>query len=208
MTNIFDQYYQQYDQWYVANKWAYLSELEAIKKLLPQKGKSLEIGVGTGRFAAPLGIDIGIDISENMLRVASQRGVNTILGNAERLPFPVRTFDYVAIIVTICFVQSPLKTLLETARVLKDKGKVIVGIIDKDSVLGKFYQKEKKSLFYKYAHFFSVQEITDLLKLAGFNSFSYYQTLFQPPLQMDSIEEPLDGYGKGGFVVICAQKSK
>jgi len=208
MANIFDQYYQQYDAWYVTNKWAYLSELKTIKKLLPQKGRGLEIGVGTGRFAAPLGIDIGIDISEKMLSIARQRGVDARLGDGEHLQFPSCTFDYVVIVVTICFVQSPLNLLKETARVIKNKGQVVIGIIDKDSFLGKFYQKEMKSIFYKYANFFSVTEITDLLKSAGFNSFSYCQTLFNLPSEMNSVETPLESYGKGGFVVISAQKSK
>ena len=207
MGNIFDNYYQEYDAWYETNKWAYLSELEAVKKLLPRNCKGLEIGVGTGRFAAPLGIETGIDISDKMLTVARQRGVDARSGNGESLQFVSSTFDYVAIIVTICFVESPLKVLEETARVLKNKGRVVIGIIDKDSFLGRFYQK-KKSIFYKSAQFFSVNEITDLLTEAGFNNFLYFQTLFKLPVEMNSVDDPLEGYGKGGFVVISAEISK
>ena len=72
MSNIFDRYYKRYDAWYNKNKFAYLSELEAIKELLPKKGKGLEIGVGTARFAAPLGITTGVDPSENMLKIAKK----------------------------------------------------------------------------------------------------------------------------------------
>ena len=133
---------------------AYLSELEAVKKLIPKKGVGLEIGVGTGRFAEPLGIDVGVDVSEKMIHIAKQRGVDARLGDGENLQFPSNTFDYVVIIVTICFVKSPLNVLKETARVLKPNGNVIIGIIDKNSFLGEYYQKEKKSVFYKYATFF------------------------------------------------------
>ncbi len=69
MKNIFDKRYKKYDAWYKENKFAYLSELEAIRKVLPKKGKGLEIGVGTGRFAAPLGIKFGIDPSEDMIQL-------------------------------------------------------------------------------------------------------------------------------------------
>jgi len=54
--NIFDIYPKEYDNWYEENKFAYLSEIEALKKVIPEKGEGLEIGVGTGRFAQPLRI--------------------------------------------------------------------------------------------------------------------------------------------------------
>ena len=96
--------------------------------------------------------------------------------------------------------------LKEARRVLKWKRKLIIGIIDKDSFLGKYY-REKNSIFYKEANFFSVKEITDLLKTAGFKRFSYYQTIFKFPDEINSIEKSQKGFGKGGFVVINTQKS-
>ena len=46
--NIFYSYYKKYGAWYDKNKFAYLSEVEVVKKVLPQRGKGLEIGVGKG----------------------------------------------------------------------------------------------------------------------------------------------------------------
>ena len=203
--NIFDRNYKKFDAWYDKSKYAYLSELEAIKKILPARGKGLEIGVGTGRFAAPLGIQFGIDPSRKMLEIAQKRGVNVKCGRGENLPFNDATFDFVAIIITICFVKDPLKVLKESQRVLKKNGKIIISIIDRDSFLGKFYQK-KKSIFYQQAHFFNVKEIIDLLNIAGFSQFIYYQTIFQFPDKIDIIEEPKKDFGKGGFVVIYGKK--
>jgi ubiquinone/menaquinone biosynthesis C-methylase UbiE len=87
MSGIFDKYYEKYDAWYDKNRFVYLSELEAIKRVLPKEGKGLEIGVGTGRFAAPLDITMGIDPSRNMLSIAEHRGVNARWGFGEDLPF-------------------------------------------------------------------------------------------------------------------------
>jgi len=204
MINIFDKFYKKYDAWYERNKFAYLSELEAIKKVLPKKGKGLEIGVGTARFAKPLGIKYGIDPSKKMLEIAKKRGVDVKLGYGEKLPFKNSTFDYVAIIITLCFVKDPVKVLNEARRVLKKNGKIIIGIIDRNSFLGKFYQK-KKSVFYKQARFFRVKELTHLLEGVGFKNFSYYQTIFKLPEKINSIEKPKKGFGKGGFVVIAGR---
>ena len=74
--NIFNHNYKKYDLWYERNKFAYLSELEAVKKVLPKRGEGLEIGVGTGRFAAPLGITAGVDPSKNMIKIAKKRGID------------------------------------------------------------------------------------------------------------------------------------
>ena len=206
MRSVFDRYYKRYDSWYDKNKFAYLSESEVIKKVLPKRGEGLEIGVGTGRFAAPLRITTGIDPSKRMLEIAKKRGVDVRLGYGEKLPFKNSTFDYVAIIITLCFVRDPVRVLSEARRVLRKNGKIIIGIIDKESFLGKFYQR-KKSVFYKQADFFGIQELADLLKIIGFNRISYYQTIYKLPDKINSIQKVKKGFGSGGFVVISAYKS-
>lgn len=205
MNSIFNKYCKRYDAWYDDNRFAYLSELEALRKVLPEKAKGLEIGVGTGRFAAPLGIAVGIDPSQKMLKLAKGRGVDVRCAFGEDLPFQKGTFDYVALIITLCFVRDPLKVLKESKRVLRKNGKIIIGIVDKDSFLGKYYQN-KKSIFYKEAIFFSVKEVTDLLKDTGFSKFSYSQTLYKIPEEIDSVHETRKGFREGGFIVITAEK--
>jgi len=206
MNSIFDKEYLRYDEWYKKNKFAYLSELAAVSKFIPRVGEGLEIGVGTGRFAAVLGIRNGIDPSRNMLKIAQKRGVNVKAGSGESIPFPDESFDYAAIIISICFVKDPCKVLKETARVLKKNGIVIIGIVDKDSFLGKFYRK-KRSAFYKKAEFLSVKEVKEILKKNGFGRSFCYQTLSVLPADMKSAEKPVKGHGKRGFVVISAKKS-
>jgi ubiquinone/menaquinone biosynthesis C-methylase UbiE len=72
------------------------------------------------------------------------------------------------------------KCFKEAKRVLKIGGKLIIGIIDKNSTLGQFYLEKKKQghLFYKYASFYSVDEIVKMLEKYGFGKFKFYQTIF------------------------------
>jgi len=205
MSDAFDKHYKKYDAWYDKHKFAFLSELAVIKKVLPRDEKSLEIGVGTGRFASRLGIKYGVDPSENMLKIAKKRGIDVHRAQGERLPFDNSTFDHIAIIITLCFVKDPVKVLIEARRVLKKRGTVIIGIVDKDSFLGRFYQRGK-GLFYRQAHFLGVKEVADLLKMSGFGRISYYQTIYKFPDEMNSVEKPRKGFGKGGFVVISGIK--
>jgi diaminopimelate epimerase len=62
----FEKYTSQYEDWFERNKFLYESELAAIREQLPERGKGIEIGVGSGRFAAPLGIKLGIEPSHKI----------------------------------------------------------------------------------------------------------------------------------------------
>ena len=202
--SVFDSKYKQYDRWYDEHEFVYLSEVEALKKVVPRNKKGLEIGVGTGRFAEKLGISLGIDPSLKMINIAKRRGISVCLGVGEDLSFWQDEFDYVVIIIALCFVNDPLKVLTEARRVLKEKGKLILGIVDKQSFLGKFY-RGKKSLFYKKATFFSVKQLTDWLEELGFKQIRYQQTIFNLPQNIKSLQKPKEGFGEGGFVVISAK---
>ncbi|MGM0568510.1 MAG: class I SAM-dependent methyltransferase [Elusimicrobiota bacterium] len=201
----FDRYSKRYDEWYEKNRYAYLSEVAAIKKSLSAKGKGLEIGVGTGRFASQFGVKYGIDSSKKMVAIAKSRGIDAIKGNAEKLPYGNSEFDFALIINTLCFVENPENVIREARRVLKKDGCLVVGIIDRESFLGRFYM-EKKSKFYKKAKFYSVKEVADMLGNSAFAKVLVYQTVFDYASKITAVQKPLEGYGKGGFVVCSARK--
>lgn len=205
----FQSYPEEYDRWYEENRLAYLSELECIRKVIPCSGRGLEVGVGTGRFAAPLKVNWGIDPVPAMLSRARSRGVKVIQGKGEELPFGDGTIDYVLLVVTLCFVEEPRRLLAEAGRVLTSRGKIIVGVVDKDSFLGKMYQgKKEKSKFYASARFFSVPEVLGILPEARWRNVEVWQTLYDLPANAKKVQVPRGGHGNGGFVVISARKSE
>jgi ubiquinone/menaquinone biosynthesis C-methylase UbiE len=125
------------------------------------------------------------------------------MATAENLPFPPACFDYVLMVTTICFVDDLHRSFEEAWRVLKKDGFILVGFVDKASVLGQEYMARKdKSRFYRSAHFFSTAEVLQHLKKAGFVDVEIRQTLL-PGKEASGIK---DGYGEGSFVVIKALK--
>jgi len=52
----FEKYTQKYEDWFERNRFAYESELQAVRAMLPKEGIGVEIGVGSGKFAVPLNI--------------------------------------------------------------------------------------------------------------------------------------------------------
>lgn len=57
---------------------AYQSELEAPRRLVPTPWYGIEIGVGSARFAAPLGMQVGTDPAEKVLESARERGIEVV----------------------------------------------------------------------------------------------------------------------------------
>jgi len=198
-------HHQRYDDWFELHRAAYVSELLAIRALLPWRGRGLEIGVGTGRFAAPLGIETGIDPAAGMLGHARARGVRICRAVAEALPFADAVFDYALIMTTICFVDDARTMLREARRVLRPTGTLVIGIVDRDSPLGRDYlAHQAESVFYRRARFFSASEVEALLAAASFGDFTWVQTLRSPLTQIQEVEPTLAATGKGAFLAVRA----
>lgn len=200
----FEKYAEEYENWFERKRDLYKAELKAVQELMPPFDKGLEIGAGTGRFAAPLNIKFGVEPSPKMAGKAKQRGINVFQGTAENLPFSDDEFDLVLMVTTICFVDDISQSLSEAHRVLKENGYVILGFIDKDSELGQKYQnKRKRSRFYREAVFVPTAEILNLLQKAGFKTDQTRQVLIpgEPP---DAVRA---GFGEGSFVVIRSTKT-
>ncbi|MDD3643577.1 MAG: methyltransferase domain-containing protein [Candidatus Krumholzibacteria bacterium] len=203
-TGPFERYADEYDGWFDRNPDIYEAELRAIGELLPSPGaQGVEVGVGTGRFAVPLGIRTGVEPSERMARRARELGVDVHRGTAERLPFEDGSFDFVLMVATICFVDDVAASFSEARRVLRDGGAIVVGFIDRESGLGRRYEEGRAaSRFYRDAVFFSSGEVIGALEEAGFEVAAVRQALIGG-------EEPgtvLEGSGRGAFVVVRGEK--
>ena len=203
----FEKYSSQYEDWFELNKYAYISELMAIKKFLPKDKKTVEIGVGSARFASPLGIRIGIDPSSKMQKIAQKRGILVLDAIAEKLPFRAGSFNSILMVTTICFLENIISAFKEAFKILGPGGSLIIGFIDKNSQIGKIYQERKnKSVFYKKATFYTVKKVIRYLKKTGFRSFEFFQTIFHNLSEIYDLEPLIEGYGEGSFVVIQATK--
>ena len=199
----FEDFSEEYDDWFGKHKDKYEAELRALRCFIPSDGNGLEVGVGSGKFAAPLGIKTGVEPSAKMADKARKLRIKVLPGIAEDLPVSDNSFDFVLMVTTICFVDDLKKSFQEACRVLKKDGFIVVGFIDKDSKLGEIYRANKdKSRFYKIAEFFSAEEVLACLSEAGFGNFESRQTIF-PENNTQQIE---NGFGTGSFVVIKGSK--
>jgi len=203
----FQRYTAPYENWFTEHRWVYEAELRAVKALLPESGRGLEVGVGTGRFADPLGIKTGLEPSVRMRKIARHRGIKVLAGVAENLPFGDDKFGLVLMVTTVCFLDDIHKAFIEAHRVLANGGFFIAGIVDRNSLIGQKYLKHQdESVFYKLATFFSVDEVVKIMCQSGFTDFRFRQTIFRSLSETKDKEPVKLGYGEGPFVTIRGRK--
>ena len=123
--------------------------LKAI--LQPQPGERLlEIGPGVGIHALPVGaalapggtlhvVDVQWEMLEDLRRRAAQAALNNlreVVGDAQRLPYPDRSFDGAYLISVLGGVPDEEAALRELRRVLKPGGRLVVGeiVVDPDFI--------------------------------------------------------------------------
>ena len=184
--NPFDLFATDYDQWFDSSRGhvIYAQEIACLRELIGTiESPWLEIGVGTGRFAQALGVKEGVDPSKAVLEIAAGRGIRTRLGQGEDLPYSDASFDGVLMVVTICFLGNPQRALKQCFRILKDDGRLVVGLVPADSPWGELYARKGQEghRFYSLARFYTCDEVVRLAANAGFAIDDARSCLFWSP---------------------------
>jgi ubiquinone/menaquinone biosynthesis C-methylase UbiE len=205
IVDNFEKTWKSYDEWFDGHQALYQTELTALKKVVPS-GAGLEIGVGTGRFAAPLGVRFGLDPAIHMLQLAKKRGLLVVQGLGESLPFKDESFDFIQIIFVIEFVDDLVSFLREAVRTVRRNGALILGFIDRDSLWGQYYARDPAQR--RNFHPPSAEEAVRILNKVGLEFREARQTLFQCPPDLSKKENAKPGFGQGGFVVLLAAKKQ
>lgn len=161
----------------------------------------LEIGVGTGLtlpYFPPTNAVIGVDLSEDMLRVAQAKAraqsLSAVTGlcvmDAQRLAFPDEHFDAVTAQFVITLVPSPEQALNEMDRVLKPGGEIVISsrLVDSEGASAAFWSAIAPLVkLVGWSSDFKVSRITDWAARTG-----RYQTVH---------------VGKGYFKVVRLKKT-
>jgi SAM-dependent methyltransferase len=205
-AGLFERLAARYDAWYggPAGAAVFASEVECLRPLLAGLPRPrAEVGAGSGRFAAGLGVEVGLDPAAAPLRLARSRGIRVIQGAGERLPFRPGVFGAVLIVVTVCFAEDPAALLAEACRVIRGDGAVILGEVFAGSPWGRFYQRQGTAghPFYAAARFLTRAEALTLTADAGLRLQAARSALYQPPSGTPRPERPRDGEaGSADFV--------
>ncbi|MDD1711888.1 MAG: class I SAM-dependent methyltransferase [Methanoregulaceae archaeon] len=186
---VFERYAEEYDRWFEEHREEYLAEMARIRRLLPPiDSTAMEVGAGSGRFTASLGIAIGIEPSRALGRMARRRGIEIIRGRAEFLPTRDGSCSCVLLVTVICYLEDPVPVFREIHRSLIPAGFLIIAFIEREGQIHRRYLREGgKGRFLSQAKFYSLGEVLAALRETGFYA-----------VRVDS---------RDGFCVIAAQKN-
>jgi ubiquinone/menaquinone biosynthesis C-methylase UbiE len=172
---IFDeQVSSHYEAWYETSEGRHADALEkaSLRRILesfPQPRSVLEVGCGTGHFTRWLreqGLAaVGLDLSQEMLAEAQiLDGLPLVRADAHRLPFADGTFDLVALVTALEFLEAPEEAVAEALRVTR-RG-LLLGVLNRWSLLGlkRRLTELLRPTVYRTAQFYSVGELKRLLK--------------------------------------------
>jgi ubiquinone/menaquinone biosynthesis C-methylase UbiE len=175
---IFNRYAGEYDRWFETHPVIYQEQIALLESVMPEGRMKLEVGVGSGRFASCLGIRYGLDPSSALCALAYSRGIETVQGMGEFLPYLSDTFDCILMMTVICFMGDPARSLSEAFRVLRPGGSLVTAFLKKG---GGIVQREEvpahQGRFLKHATFFTVDDVTGMIAAAGFSRISHEHNL-------------------------------
>jgi SAM-dependent methyltransferase len=127
----------------------------------------LEVGCGSGHFTdwfVHLGLSaVGLDRAPSMLSFARDRrpDIPFLLSDATRLPFGDATFDVVALVTVLEFLDSPEAALQEARRVARHG--LLLGVLNSLSPVA-LWRRVRRAASYRHARFFSPAQLERLLR--------------------------------------------
>lgn len=212
---VFEKTADTYDDWYhkPIGSHAFQSELKGLEKLLPQTGIGVDIGAGTGIFAEHLTTDqrniICIDPSQEMLKSANRRRLETIIAVSEALPIKPESIDFSYMVTVLEFLPEPSMTLESIRDTLKDDSPIVILFINKESSWGEKYSEEARrgDPVFSHAKIYKQEEVSTLLKDSSFEPEELIGTLTAPPDKPGREVELLPAGPETGVIFIKARKT-
>ncbi len=227
----FDGYAEKYDDWFMRNANVFESEFKLYKKALGDiTGKRLlSVGCGSGLFESFIDCSNieGIEPSEDMGKIAEKRGVKVIkYGMIEDVDLPEKSYDIIYFNGSSSYMEDLKPVYQKCICALKEHGKLILFDVPKESAFGFMYLLGKSLGTYDHEFlkdampavpyplglatsgvWHTTENKIEILKKLGMKNFSFYQTLTKNPLYTnEGPEEVSEGYKRGGYVAIIAEK--
>jgi ubiquinone/menaquinone biosynthesis C-methylase UbiE len=137
--------------------WKKVFEAEIDYLLQELKGTKdvLSVGCGPAIIEAGLaehGINVtGLDISKEALGWAPD-SIRTVAGSAEKMNFASLSFDAVIYVASIQFIERYKESIMQTARVLRYGGKLVIMLLNPESGFFKEKTKDPGSYINKIKH--------------------------------------------------------
>jgi SAM-dependent methyltransferase len=166
----------------------------------------LDVGAGDGAYGIALartGARVtALDASLAALRAAVPRSrgsgerLRLVCADAQALPFEDGSFDLVIAVTTLCFVPAPGRAVSEMARVLRPKGRLVLGELGRWSAWAAWRRARAllRPSIWRGTRFWTASGLRRLVAGAGLVPGRVRGAVFHPPIAFAATAlSPLDG---------------
>lgn len=129
-------------------------------------GRLLDVGCGIGDMLRFYPNSVGVDINPHTVEHCNAHGLEAYLMYSDVLPFESKSFDTIILDNVLEHIQKPSHLLLEIGRVLKDSGRLIIGLPGDKG----FLMDPDHKFNYKRADILSVLCMIDMKILSEFST--------------------------------------
>lgn len=183
----------------------------------------LDVGCGDGTLALAAwrrGARVtGVDPDRRMFGIARERAdaigapVTFVEGYGERLTFADESFDLVLAVTVLCFVPDAAEVVREMARVLRPRGRLVIGELGKWNSWAAYRRLRGwlGSPTWRAARFRSAAELRALVEQAGLEVREVRSAIYYPPIALLArLMAPLDAaFGRlttfgAAFIAVAA----
>ena len=232
MKQKFDGYAADYDSWFMENENLFRSEVRLYEKAIePLRGKKvLSVGCGSGLFECFTDNRNfeGLEPSQDMAEIARKRGMKVMDGRMEDVKLKERAYDAIYFNGSSSYIPDLKKVYGIAKEALKEDGQLILFDVPKESAFGFMYLLGKSLDTFDHTYlegampdcpyplalakagiWHTTEEKIAALKALGFKNFRFYQTLLaNPRYTNEAVEDVVEGYKKGGYICIIAEKER
>ena len=158
IKNYYDLFSSDYDKDRTRRYFNFVNDMETEIVLDYCENKNvLEIGCGTGLILEKIQkmakLDIGVDLSGEMLKIANSKGLRVVQGDVIQLPFEDESFDVTFSFKVLSHVPEIEKAITEISRVTKEGGVLILEFYNPLSfkfLINKAFSSHVYQHFYSY----------------------------------------------------------
>ncbi|WP_372365259.1 class I SAM-dependent methyltransferase [Candidatus Uabimicrobium sp. HlEnr_7] len=138
-------------------------------------GNFLDVGCGSGHFLVYMqthGMNCyGVDSGRFSQEFAAKHNLNIFHGEVAKAKYPSDFFDVITMNHTLEHVVNPSETLRELCRILKPKGRLIIGVPQLHSIAYKIFQRHWAELdIPRHMFVCSTKNLKKLVTQAGFTT--------------------------------------
>jgi SAM-dependent methyltransferase len=141
------------------------------------RGETLDIGCGVGKFLRHRPGTLGVDVNPAIVEFCRAQGLPVTLMEPDRLPFENARFDALVLDNVLEHIVDPQPLLKEMHRVLKPRGRVVVGVPGRK---GYAHDPDHK-------RFYDERDLRATVERAGFRTLK----VFYVPVRLQWLDERL-----------------